>query len=82
MAENEGIDLKKSSVRGLIVAGEPGGNIPAVKERIETGWGATLFDHWGMTEIGALGIECKETPGTVTILESECIAEILKTMMC
>ncbi len=77
VAENSGINLRESSVRGLIVAGEPGGNIPAVRERIESGWGARLFDHWGLTEIGALGIECEESPGSLTILESECIAEIV-----
>ncbi len=77
VAEASGINLKESSVRGLIVAGEPGGNIPSVRERIETGWGARLFDHWGMTEMGALGIECEETPGSLSILESQCIAEIV-----
>ena len=77
VAESSGINLSQSSVRGLIVAGEPGGNIPAIKQRIEKGWGARMFDHWGMTEIGALGIECVESSGTLTLLESECIAEIL-----
>lgn len=34
-------------------AGEPGGNIPATRKRIESSWDARVFDHCGMTEIGA-----------------------------
>jgi phenylacetate-CoA ligase len=76
-AEAEHLDLAKSPVRALLVAGEPGGSIPATRQRIETAWGARVFDHYGMTEIGSLGIECLEQPGGFHLLESECIAEIL-----
>lgn len=77
VAEAENIDLAASRVRSLIVAGEPGGNIEATKQRISAGWGARVFDHWGMTEIGALGIEPLENPGGLNILETECIPEIV-----
>lgn len=77
VADAIGMDLSKSKVRMLIVAGEPGGNIPAVRERIERGWGARLFDHWGMTDITSLGIEPEAAPGGMLILETECIAEII-----
>ena len=50
---------------------------PAIRERIEHLWGARIFDHWGMTELGPLAIECPENPGGIHVLESECIAEIL-----
>ena len=53
VASAEGIDLSKSRVRRIIVAGEPGGGIPATRSRIESLWpGAKLVDHHGMTEIG------------------------------
>lgn len=78
VAAEEGIDLAAGSVRGLIVAGEPGGSIPATRARIESAWGARVFDHWGMTELGSLAIECVENPGGLHVLESECIAEILE----
>jgi phenylacetate-CoA ligase len=55
-AVDDGIDLTGSPVRALIVAGEPGGNIPEVRGQIESGWGARVFDHTGMTEAGSLGI--------------------------
>ncbi|MFQ5730707.1 MAG: phenylacetate--CoA ligase family protein [Planctomycetaceae bacterium] len=77
IAEGEGFDLANGSVRALIVAGEPGGGIAATRDRIERAWGARLFDHWGMTEIGSLAVECVENPGGLHLLETECIAEVL-----
>lgn len=79
VAAEEGIDLKETSVRMLIVAGEPGGAIPATRARIEEAWEARIIDHWGMTEIGSLGIESEDRPGGMFVLETECIAEILNT---
>jgi phenylacetate-CoA ligase len=61
----------------LIVAGEPGGNIPAFRQRIEAAWGARVIDHWGMTDIGSLAMEPAEAPGGLLVLETECIAEIV-----
>lgn len=72
-----GLDLPSGTVRAILVAGEPGGAIPAVRSRIEIAWGARVFDHWGMTEIGPLASEADDDPGNLTILESECLAEIL-----
>lgn len=77
VAAAEGLDLASSSVRGLIVAGEPGGSIPATRRRLESVWGARVFDHAGMTEIGPWGFECVERPGGMHIMESEFIAEII-----
>ncbi|MHB1423506.1 MAG: phenylacetate--CoA ligase family protein [Gemmataceae bacterium] len=73
----EGIDLAGSSVRKLIVAGEPGAGIPATRARIESAWGARLLDHTGMTEAGPLGIECLEQPGGLHLLETECLVEVI-----
>lgn len=77
IAAEQGIDLAAGSVRMLVVAGEPGGSIPAIRSRIEQAWGARMFDHWGMTEIGALATECVENPGGMHVLETECIAEVI-----
>ncbi|MCX7422824.1 MAG: AMP-binding protein, partial [Planctomycetia bacterium] len=77
VASELGIDLKSSSVRLLIVAGEPGGSVSSIRTRIETAWGARVIDHWGMTEVGPLAGECVENPGGLHILETECIAEII-----
>jgi phenylacetate-CoA ligase len=77
VAAAEGIDLRGSPVAKLIVAGEPGGSIPATRRRIEEAWGARVYDHTGMTEIGPLGFECEQGPGGVHLIESECIAEVI-----
>jgi phenylacetate-CoA ligase len=74
----EGIDLAASAVRTLVVAGEPGGNIPATKARIESGWGARCLDHYGLTEVGPVAFEMRDDPGFLTVIEREIIAEIVE----
>ncbi|MFQ5792825.1 MAG: phenylacetate--CoA ligase family protein, partial [Acidobacteriota bacterium] len=45
-----GIEARDLGIQKLMVAGEPGGGIPHVRERIETGFGgATLYDTIGAT---------------------------------
>lgn len=61
----------------IIVAGEPGGSIPATRARIEEVWNARVFDHSGMTEIGPAAIECPENPAGLHILEADFIAEVI-----
>jgi phenylacetate-CoA ligase len=77
VAASERIDLAGSSVRALIVAGEPGGHIPETRSRIESAWGARVFDHAGMTEIGPWGFECAEDPSGLHIMEIEFLAEVV-----
>jgi phenylacetate-CoA ligase len=77
VARDEGIDLARSPVRAVIVAGEPGGSVPAIRERIESAWGARVYDHSGMTEAGPLAIECNGQRGGLHLLETECIAEVI-----
>jgi phenylacetate-CoA ligase len=77
VAKQHGFDLAASSVRLVIVAGEPGGSIPSVRRRIEEAWGARVIDHWGMTEIGSLATEHVDDPSGLMVLETEAIAEIV-----
>jgi phenylacetate-CoA ligase len=76
-ARAEGIALVASPVRALIVAGEPGGSVPATRARMEAGWGARVFDHTGMTEVGPVGIECAAHPGGLHLLETHYLAEVI-----
>jgi phenylacetate-CoA ligase len=71
-------DLSKGSVRVLILAGEPGGNIPATRERIQQAWGARVIDHHGLTEVGPVSFECWEGPGSLHLNECEFICEVLE----
>ena len=68
--------LKNGPVRMLIVAGEPGGSIPATRRRIEESWGARVIDHHGLTEIGPVSFECWESPGFLHLNEGEYICEV------
>jgi phenylacetate-CoA ligase len=76
VAHERGIDPSKLPVRVTVHAGEPGAGIPAVRARIEAGWGARAFDHAGMTEMGAYGYECAAQSG-LHVNETEFIAEVL-----
>lgn len=68
-----------SRVRLLIVAGEPGGSLPAVRRRLSEGWsGARVFDHHGMTEVGPVSYECPVRPGILHVIETGYIAEIIE----
>src|SRR6185436_8789715 len=77
VAAAEGVSLRESSVRVLIVAGEPGGSIPATRRRIEESWGARVIDHHGLTEVGPVSFECWEAPGFLHLNEGEYICEVL-----
>ena len=72
-----GRPLAESQVRMIIVAGEPGGSIPATRQRIEAQWGARVIDHHGATEVGPISFECLEAPGFLHLNEGEYICEVL-----
>jgi phenylacetate-CoA ligase len=56
VAADAQIDAAALSVRLVIVAGEPGGSVPAVRRRIAAAWGADVLDHAGATEVGPWGV--------------------------
>ena len=59
-----GVDLKGSSVEHVLVAGEPGGGEPALRARLEEGWGARVTEAMGIGDIGiSLWGECEEQHG-------------------
>jgi phenylacetate-CoA ligase len=60
----ESRDLRASSVRRVLVAGEPGGGEPAFRARLEDGWGAKVTEAMGIGDIGvSLWGECEEQDG-------------------
>lgn len=71
-----GIDLSKSSIKKTLHAGEPGASIPSTKRAIETAFGASVYDHTGMTELGPTGFTCSAGDG-VHFIESEFIFEVI-----
>jgi phenylacetate-CoA ligase len=76
-AEND-IDLASTAVKAIIVAGEPGGSIPATRDLISRSWnGARVYDHHGMTEVGPVTYECPSEPGVLHVMEDAFFAEII-----
>jgi phenylacetate-CoA ligase len=77
-AVEEKIDLQQSSVRRIIVAGEPGGSIASTRSYIEKLWpGARVIDHHGMTETGPVSYGCPSRPGVLHVIESSYVAEVI-----
>jgi phenylacetate-CoA ligase len=73
VGREQGVDVRGSSVRVTLHAGEPGASIPSTKRRIEEAWGARCYDHAGATEVGALCFECVAQPGGIHMNEAEFI---------
>ena len=59
----------------MICAGEPGASIPATRELIERSFGARVYDHSGMTELGPTGFGCA-AGGGLHLVQSEFIFEV------
>ncbi len=63
-AAEKNFDLKRSSVRRVLVAGEPGGGEPAFRRKLEEGWGARVTEAMGIGDIGvSLWGECEYQHG-------------------
>lgn len=57
-------DLKNSSVKRVLVAGEPGGGEAAFRASLEDGWGARVTEVMGIGDIGvSLWGECEHQHG-------------------
>jgi phenylacetate-CoA ligase len=69
-------DTASLGVKAVVVAGEPGGAVPAVRQRLEAVWGARILDHAGATEIGPWGYPHRDGRG-LHVAECEFIAEFL-----
>ena len=76
VAEENNFQLTANNVSRIIVAGEPGGSIPAIRQRIESAWGAEVIDHSGATEVGPWGYTNADRTG-LHVIERDFIAEFI-----
>ena len=76
VAEEQGIGLAELPLRRIVVAGEPGGSIPAVRSHIEDAFAAKVIDHSGASEIGPWGYADRDQRG-LHVTESEFLAEFI-----
>jgi phenylacetate-CoA ligase len=74
-ARELGLDLASSSVCAVICAGEPGASVPATRDLIGESFGAAVYDHSGMTELGPTAFGCA-AGGGLHLVEPEFIFEV------
>ncbi|MCA0240763.1 MAG: AMP-binding protein [Proteobacteria bacterium] len=59
-----GRDVREIGVRRLVVGGEPGGGIPALRQRIQEAWNAPLCELMGGTDLAVIyWAECQHQAG-------------------
>jgi phenylacetate-CoA ligase len=76
VARENQIDVAELAVRAIIVAGEPGGSIPAIRDQVESFWNAKVIDHSGASEVGPWGFADPLARG-IYVNEAEFIAEFI-----
>jgi phenylacetate-CoA ligase len=64
-------------VQKIIVAGEPGGSLPEVRQRLSKAWGAEVIDHHGMTEIGPVTVGDPRDPGRLLVRHDSYFCEVI-----
>ncbi len=77
-ATHRGDEISAYRLKTIIVAGEPGGSIPELRERLSQLWkGARVFDHHGMTEVGPVTYEHPDKALALCVIEEAYFAEII-----
>jgi phenylacetate-CoA ligase len=76
VAIEQRLESALDSVERVLCTGEPGASLPAVRSRVEEGFGASCVDHAGLTEAGPFGHPCPDGHG-LHVDESEFVCEIL-----
>ncbi|TDB95464.1 AMP-binding protein [Actinomadura sp. 7K534] len=77
-AETIGVPATELAVTKLVVGGEPGGGIPAIRARIQDGWGATCCEVLGNSDIATIvWAECPERDGMHFIGQGLVLPEIV-----
>ena len=78
-AVEAGIDLSVHKLKSIIVAGETGGSLTEVRNRISAGWGngIAVHDHYGMTEVGPVAYEIPGGQGGLRIILDSYYPEVV-----
>lgn len=73
-----GTTADQLGVEQLVVGGEPGGGIPAIREALEKAWGATVCEMMGGTDLGVIYWgECAEQDGMHMLCQDHIIVELI-----
>jgi phenylacetate-CoA ligase len=78
LADKLGIDLSASTVRRLIVGGEPGGSLPGTREALTHGWGASVHDSGSTSEMYPFNTNVTANPEDgVLLITDEVFSEVV-----
>lgn len=70
-------DARSLGVQKIIVAGEPGGSLPEIRNRLAGAWDAEVVDHHGMTEIGPVTVGDIADPGRLLVRHEAYFCEVI-----
>lgn len=76
--ESKGMDPRKSSIRTILVGGEPAAGIASTRERLEELWSARLVEFYGCTEVSPHcgGYSCPASDTDPTAVTSHLMEDI------
>jgi phenylacetate-CoA ligase len=73
-----GVPAKSLGVERLVVGGEPGGGIPAVRRQLEEIWGAAVTEMMGGTDLGVMfWAECEHQRGMHLVSPDHILCELI-----
>jgi phenylacetate-CoA ligase len=77
-ARESGIDPTALGIRRIVTAGEPGAGLAAVRAEIESAWGATVADTFGMSDVwSTMGGACGEGEGLHLTADGHAVLELI-----
>ncbi len=77
-AREAGLDPAALGLRHIVTAGEPGAGLAAVRGEIEAGWGATVADTFGMSDIwSTMAGACGESEGLHLTVDGHAVLELV-----
>jgi phenylacetate-CoA ligase len=73
-----GKDARKLGIRWFYCAGEPGAGIPALRKKLQEGFGAKVFDHTGGGHaFHGISCETEPYPGMHFVSADHCVLELI-----
>ena len=77
-AREAGVDPGELGVRHIVTAGEPGAGLAAVRSEMESAWGASVADTFGMSDVwSTMGGACGEGEGLHLTVDGHAELELM-----
>jgi phenylacetate-CoA ligase len=77
-AREAGVEPRELGLRHIVTAGEPGAGLEAVRSEIEAGWGATVADSFGMSDVwSTMAGACGEGDGLHLTVGEHAVLELV-----